>query len=84
MYTFSTTIGLGVSVIIVTLCPAVPVLYKAMLLGPTIALENAMAARVYRAVALGSIEDVHIPTTNIFTTVETNPAYPTFDTSLYS
>ena len=37
--------------------PGVPVLYRPILSIPNLALENAMACRVYRAVKLGLIKD---------------------------
>ena len=37
--------------------PAIPPVYRTMLSVPNLALENAMACRVYRAVKLGFIKD---------------------------
>ena len=39
--------------------PSVPVLYRPVLSIPNLALENAMASRVYRAVKLGLIKNFH-------------------------
>lgn len=68
---FSATIGLSLSFAVMLLVP-VPSVYRAMLSVPNLALENAMACRVYRAVKLGSIQDP--PTTHSIKTLRFNTA----------
>jgi hypothetical protein len=54
---FSATIGLNIVTCVILLAPNIAPVYQAMLLVPNIALENAMACRVYRAVKLGFIKN---------------------------
>src|ERR1700691_5233658 len=54
---FSATIGLSIVFVVVVLSPDIPVVYHAMLCIPNLALENAMACRVHRAVKLGLIKN---------------------------
>jgi len=65
LYYFA-TIGLSIVMSAMVLSPGVPPVYRAMLSVPNIALENAMACRVFRAVKLGLIKDVR--TTSYFGT----------------
>jgi hypothetical protein len=57
IYFFSATIGLNIVFAIMLISPSVPVLYRPILSIPNLALENAMACRVYRAVKLGLIKN---------------------------
>jgi hypothetical protein len=54
---FSATIGVSIALVTLLLSPSVPSVYQAILSVPNIALENAMACRVYRAVKLGVIKN---------------------------
>lgn len=79
----SASIGLSLTAAVATFCP-IPVVYRAMLSVPALALENAMACRVFRAVILGFIEntnDTLADTSIILTTVavesfHTRPEHP--------
>ena len=66
---FSATIGVSIALVTLLLSPSVPSVYQAILSVPNIALENAMACRVYRAVKLGVIK---------------NPQYTVFELSTRS
>jgi hypothetical protein len=54
---FFATIGTSIVVAATALSPSVPPFYRAMVSIPNVALENAMACRVFRAVGLGFIRD---------------------------
>ena len=66
---FSATIGVSIALVALLLSPSVPSVYQGILSVPNIALENAMACRVYRAVKLGVIK---------------NPQYTVFELSARS
>jgi hypothetical protein len=54
---FSTTAGLGIAVVILFLVPA-PQIYKTAFVPPRLALDSAMACRVFRGLKLGLINDI--------------------------
>jgi len=56
LYYFA-TIGLSIVTCATLLAPDIPAVYHPLLFLPNIALENAMACRVYRAVRLGFIKN---------------------------
>jgi hypothetical protein len=55
---FSATIGLSIVFATMLIAPSVPAVYHSMFSVPNLALENAMACRVYRAVKLGFIKNL--------------------------
>ena len=69
---FSATVGVGIVYAVMILTPDIPAVYHTMLAIPKLALQNAMACRVYRAVKLGFIKDP--PSTHIGTTLRFNSA----------
>lgn len=54
---FSTTVGLNIAVAISVLVPSFPPVYRAMLGVTNVALQNAMACRVFRQLKIGRIKD---------------------------
>jgi hypothetical protein len=57
IYFFSATIGLSIVFAVMLIAPEVPAVYHSMLSVPNLALANAMACRVFRAVKLGFIKN---------------------------
>jgi hypothetical protein len=55
-FLFSATIGLNIVAVVMLFAP-VPALFHAMFSIPNIALESAMATRVFRSIRLGTIDD---------------------------
>jgi len=58
---YLTTVSMNIVAMIAVLSPSFPQVYKAMLLIPNVAIQNAMACRVYRQLKLGFITTPTIP-----------------------
>lgn len=57
---YSVTIGLSISTCAMLVAPGLPAVYHATIAIPNLALENAMACRVFRAVKLGHIKNIQV------------------------
>ncbi|KAI0795924.1 hypothetical protein C8Q75DRAFT_711126 [Abortiporus biennis] len=55
------TVGFNIVAAVIILAPSVPPVLRAMFSIPNVALQNAMACRVYRQLKLGIIQDLHSP-----------------------
>jgi hypothetical protein len=73
---FSATIGFSVVFATLVLAPDIPVVYHSMFCIPNIALENAMACRVHRAIKLGYIKNRQSTHFGITVQSNVNPEEP--------
>ncbi|KAJ6620414.1 hypothetical protein B0H10DRAFT_1791708 [Mycena sp. CBHHK59/15] len=74
---YLSTVGVNILTMIMLLDPAMPPVFHAMFAIPNVALENAMACRVFRALRLGFITDNEsgeIPTSVFWTSFIVTPA----------